>query len=211
MDFADFPLDIKQLNDTGHIEGLAAAFGNVDHGGDKMLFGSVTKTLAARGEAPLPMLFAHDQRRPIGAWRSWQERPEGLYVKGNITLATRDGQEAYALAKDGALGGISIGYKSIKERPEGKARQLHEVALHEASLVAIPLNDRARVLAVKSIGSARDIAELLHEAGFSDRRAKLAAGMAWKALNEQPDEAAADAELAALIKASTARLAKKGQ
>jgi hypothetical protein len=46
----------------------------------------------------------------------------------------------------------------------------------------------------------------LQQAGISGRKAKLAAGAAWKAINEQSDEAAAEAELAALIRASAARL-----
>lgn len=64
---------------------------------------------------------------------------------------------------------------------------------------------------IKTIGSARDIAELLQEAGISGRRAKAAAGAAWKSINDQDDEAAADSELAALIQSATARLAKGGR
>jgi uncharacterized protein len=63
MEYAGSAFEIKQLDDAGRIEGLAAAFGNVDHGGDKMLAGSVTKTLAQRGDRPLPMLLHHDLQR----------------------------------------------------------------------------------------------------------------------------------------------------
>lgn len=211
MEFAGSPFSIKTLTESGQIEGLLAGFGNVDHGGDKLLAGSLTKSLAAR-TTPLPMLLHHDLHRPIGSWKEWQERPEGLYVKGNLTLATRDGQEAYALARDGALTGLSIGWvakQSARDR-EG-VRVIAEADLFEGSLVTVPMNDKTRVASVKAITNARDIAELLQEAGVSSRRARLAAGAAWKSINDQSDEAAAETELAALIKSATARLAKGGR
>lgn len=211
MDYAASPFSIKSLTDSGHIEGLLAGFGNVDHGGDKLLAGSLTKSLAARS-TPLPMLLHHDLQRPIGAWKEWQERPDGLYVKGNLTLATRDGQEAHALAKDGALTGLSIGWvaKQATRDREG-IRTIAEADLFEGSLVTVPMNDKTRVSSIKSITNARDIAELLQSAGISGRRAKAAAGAAWKSINDHDDEVAADSELAALIQSATARLATGGR
>jgi len=67
MDFAASAFDIKSLNDSGSIEGLLAGFGNVDSHGDRILYGAFSKTLAARGERPLPMLLHHDMARPICA------------------------------------------------------------------------------------------------------------------------------------------------
>lgn len=209
MDYAASHFEIKALDDSGRIEGILAGFGDVDHGGDRLLMGCFAKTLAAR-TVPLPMLLHHDTSRPIGAWKEWKEQPKGLYVAGNMTLTTRDAQEAHALAKDGALTGLSIGWRSTKESIDQKTgvRTVLQAELFEGSLVAIPMHDRARIAAVKSIAGVRDIADLLQEAGLSSRKAKAAAGAAWKAINEESDEAAADAELAARIKAATARLAK---
>jgi phage head maturation protease len=140
----------------------------------------------------------------------WKETADGLFVKGTITLATRDGQEAHALARDGALTGISIGYVPQQKSYVGNTRVLSAVDLHEASLVAIPMNDRARVTAIKSITGARDIAELLQEAGVSGRKAKAAAGAAWKAINDSNDDAEAEAEVRAILNASAARIAAIG-
>lgn len=211
MEFAGTPFEIKQLDDAGHIAGLLAGFGDVDHGGDRLLPGCLTKSLAARS-APLPMLLHHDMSRPIGAWKSWQERADGLFVEGSLTLATRDALEAHALAKAGALTGLSIGWKPLTGTHDGKGvRVIDQAEIFEGSLVTVPMHDRARVTSIKSIGGARDIADLLQEAGLSSRKAKAAAGAAWKSINDQSDEAAADAELAALIHASTARLAKGGR
>jgi uncharacterized protein len=209
MEFAGSPFEIKALDDAGRIEGLLAGFGDVDQGGDQLERGCFTKTLAARS-VPLPMLLHHDMHRPIGAWKHWEEQAAGLYVKGTLTLGTRDAQEAHALAKDGALTGLSIGWKPKRETVNQRTgtRTILEAELFEGSLVSIPMHDRARVTSIKTIASVRDLEELIREAGFSSRKAKAAAGAAWKAINEQSDDAAAEAELAALIKASTARLTK---
>lgn len=209
MDYAASPFEIKSLSDSGQIEGLLAGFGDVDHGGDKLLPGCLSKSLAAR-TVPLPMLMVHDLRRPIGAWKEWQDRPEGLYVKGSLTLATRDAQEAYALAKDGALTGLSIGWMPLAEQIDAKGvRVVAEAELFEGSLVPVPMHDRARVTGIKSIGSAGDIAELLREAGMSGRKAKLAAGAAWKAYSEATAEPDAD-EVARQI-AAAARIVALGK
>lgn len=211
MEFAGSPFEIKALDDSGSIEGLLAGFGNVDHGGDKLLPGCLSKSLAAR-TVPLPMLLHHDLKRPIGAWKQWQEHSEGLYVKGAMTLSTRDAQEAHALAKDGALTGLSIGWEAKRStRDSSGARVISEAELYEGSLVTVPMNDKARVAAVKAIHGPRDLEELLHDSGLSGRKAKAAASAAWKAINEQSDEAAAEAELAALIRGASARLAKGGR
>lgn len=210
MEYAGSPFEIKELNDSGRIEGLLAGFGDVDHGGDKLLPGCLTKSLASRS-SPLPMLLHHDMKRPIGAWKEWQESPEGLFVKGNLTLSTRDGQEAYALTKDGALTGLSIGWKPVQGDvdPRTGTRSVKEAILFEGSLVTVPMHDRTRVSAIKSITNARDIAEILQEAGLSGRKAKIAAGAAWKSLNENDDPS--DDDVREILNASAARIAALGE
>lgn len=210
MEFAGSPFEIKELNDSGRIEGLLAGFGDVDHGGDKLLPGCLSKSLAQR-TTPLPMLLFHDMKRPIGAWKEWQEQSEGLFVKGSLTLSTRDGQEAHALASDGALTGLSIGWQPVRGEVDQKTgtRNVTEAILHEGSLVTVPMHERTRVTAIKSITNARDIAEILQEAGLSGRKAKVAAGAAWKTLNENDD--VPDDEVRAILNASAARIAAIGE
>ncbi|MET3824568.1 HK97 family phage prohead protease [Sphingomonas sp. PvP055] len=210
MQYAESPFEIKSLNDSGQIEGLLAGFGNVDSGGDRLIYGAFTKSLAAR-TTPLPMLLHHDMKRPVGVWRDWQERAEGLHVKGSLTLASRDAQEAYALAKDGALTGLSIGWAKGRGNldPSTGVRTIEEAELHEGSLVTFPMNEKTRVTSIKSIGGARDIEALLQESGMSGRKAKAAASAAWKAINTNDDDEA-EAQAAALFNASAARIAAIG-
>jgi HK97 family phage prohead protease len=112
MDRLAFPFEIRALADSGEVEGLVSAFGGVDHYGDTVAPNAYAKSLASLAATgrKLPMLFGHDLKRPIGAWADLKETAAGLYGKGKITLACRDGAEAHALAKDGAIGGISIGF-----------------------------------------------------------------------------------------------------
>ena len=125
MDYAGSPFEIKELNDSGSIEGLLAGFGNIDSHGDVIDAKAFSRTLTERAGRPLPMLLHHDLKRPIGAWREWQERPEGLYVKGSLTLSTRDAQEAHALAKEGALTGLSIGFRARVQRRDQRTGDNH--------------------------------------------------------------------------------------
>ena len=152
----DFALDVKSIEADGTIVGMAAGYGNLDHGNDIMMPGAATKSL--EGKAALPMLLFHDQKRPVGVWNvpEFKELPEGQQVAGRFAMSTTAGKEAHAMARDGALGGLSYGYRTLRDKIVGKARQLHEVTLHEISLVTIPMNSKAMILAVKEIGDFRD-------------------------------------------------------
>ncbi|HQE41534.1 MAG TPA: HK97 family phage prohead protease [Zoogloea sp.] len=201
-----FPFQIKELSQTGEIVGLAAAFGNVDSGGDRILPGAFAASLAehrSAGTTPA-MLLHHDMQRPIGVWTELAETREGLLAKGRITIDAKDGREAYELARSGALSGLSIGYKVEQERLAATSRDLVKLKLFEISLVAMPMNNLTRLHSVKTIGSVRDIEDLLRSGGLSGRQAKAAASAAWKSVNPTQHDDEAKAVLADAIR----RLAK---
>lgn len=204
MDTLSVPFQFKSIDDAGVIEGIAAGIGNVDFGGDRIMPGAFSKTLAVRGGEPLPMLLHHDLKRPIGAWTDVKEVGDALHAKGRITLASRDGAEAYALARDGGLRGLSIGYTVARANHTRAAiKDLHEIKLHEVSLVSVGMNERARVRTVKSLTNPADLEDLFRDYGMSGRKAKIAASAAWKSINETEDEAD---ELSAIFAASAKRL-----
>ena len=149
MNELDFALDTKAIDDEGHIEGLAAGYGNVDHGGDLILPGAIGKGM--RGRKSVPMLLYHDMKRPVGVWNEFQETEQGLSVKGKFSLLSSEGREAYTLTKDGALSALSIGYNVIKEKAVDGIRQISELLLHEVSLVTIGMNAKAQIRRVKEI------------------------------------------------------------
>lgn len=196
MNELDFALDVKAIGEDGEIEGLAVGYGNMDHGGDIVLPGAITASVA--GRKSLPMLLFHDHKRPVGVWTEFKEIGEGLLVKGRFD-DTQDGREAKVRARNGSLGGLSMGFKTIKHRFEGKARHLLEVALHEISLVTIPMNDRTRVLSVKDIldsggePTVREFKNFLRDVGgFSKSRAEAMASLCKPHLRGDPEANAND-------------------
>lgn len=189
MEYAAFPLEMKALGPAGEIEGLAAAFGNLDSYRDRIMPGAFAKTLKANRN-PIPMLFSHDLSRPVGAWTTLYESDAGLVAKGKITLDAIDGRSAYALVRDGAITGLSIGFRVVATAPsKNSERWIKEIELLEVSLVAVPANDAARITSIKSITGPRDIQEMLRQRfDISSRKAKAAAAAAWRAMGEAPDE-----------------------
>lgn len=208
MNYSGFPLLIKSLTDAGQIEGLAAAYGNVDSQRDIIAPGAFAKSLAvAKASNRWPvMLLHHDPKRPVGRWDSFTEHGDGLIAKGTLALEASDGREALALLKAGALTGLSVGFNDAKRTYGDGGSVITEAALMEVSLVAMPSNPRTRISSVKSVGNVRDIEDLLREAGVSGRKAKAAASVAWRAIYETDESTAADAALAAILTKATADL-----
>ena len=157
-----FKLDLKALDDSGTFEGYAAVFGNVDAYGDVIEKGAFKRTLdhwKSSGK-PIPILWQHDPGEPIGATIEASEDDHGLRVKGQLVLDTARAREAHALLKAGVLGGLSIGYTTVKDEwdRENDTRILKEVRLWEYSLVTWPANEQAIVTGVKQL--ADEMAEL---------------------------------------------------
>jgi hypothetical protein len=158
--FAAEGLDAK----TGKFAGYGAIFGNVDTHGDLIEPGAFKQTLdewKARGSFPTMKLmhgtgvnpFAGSDL-PIGKWLDMREDQRGLFVEGKISgLNTETGKFHYALMEDGALNGLSIGYKARKsQRGDGAEvkRRLQDLKLIEVSLVPEGSNDQALVTELKA-------------------------------------------------------------
>jgi HK97 family phage major capsid protein/HK97 family phage prohead protease len=138
--------------DAGEFTGIASVFGEVDALGDQVAPGAFRKSLAqhkAKGRLPL-LLWMHDITAPVGRWLDVRETAEGLAVKGKLILDTARGREAYALLKERALDGLSIGFRTLKSARTKTGRILQEVSLEEISLVTLPALASARVTHVKS-------------------------------------------------------------
>lgn len=177
-------LDIKSVDDSGHIEGYASVFGVKDSYGDIVAAGAFAASLAAHAKAgTLPaMLWQHDPANPAGVWEEMCEDARGLRVNGRLLMDIEVGRRAHALIKARAIRGLSIGYISKRWEwdEENDIRTLLEVDLWEVSIVTFPANREAEVDNVKSaigdITSERDAEIILREAGFSrtDARALVA-------------------------------------
>ncbi|MCJ8139507.1 HK97 family phage prohead protease [Falsirhodobacter halotolerans] len=154
METKDFALELKEISPDGVVEGYAAIFGNIDLGGDRLSPGAFVEGLAAATKAKrtIKMLWQHDPSAPIGVWDDLVEDRRGLKVKGRMIMDVPKAKEVHALMKGGAIGGLSMGYRVTRWEYEEKIRVLHEVDLYEVSAVTFPMNEKARITAVKSDG-----------------------------------------------------------
>lgn len=104
------------------------------------------------------LLWMHDHERPLGkATRVWLDKSGTkplLMFKGVISTATDYGRAAKQLIDEGVLNSFSVGFRAL----EMDGNQITKAELFEISLVTVPANPEARLLAAKS----------LQKAGFED-------------------------------------------
>jgi uncharacterized protein len=152
MKTKDFALSVKDAGEDGTFEGHISIFGNVDSYNEVVEPGAFAVSLAKHrreGTKPL-LLWQHNPDEPIGVWEDLAEDGKGLWGKGRLLKGVRRADEAHILLLNGALRGLSIGYREVKVEPDNGVRRLKELDLLEGSLVSFPANRRARVEAVKS-------------------------------------------------------------
>jgi uncharacterized protein len=147
------PLSMTETD--GIFEGYASLFGIPDLGKDVVISGAFTDSLKKRKPGDIRMLWQHDPGTPIGRWLAIGEDRRGLRVRGKLNLAVERARDIHALMRDGAVDGLSIGFRVERaraERPTG-LRRLERLDLWEISIVTFPMLPGARVEAVKRMGS----------------------------------------------------------
>jgi HK97 family phage prohead protease len=214
MDRLDFALEIKGVTEAGLFEGYASTFGERDLGGDIVVAGAFAKSLKVRGAKGVRMFADHDSRKRIGVWTEIAEDEKGLAVKGRLLLEKQDGKDAYVDLKEGALDGMSIGFRTKLDSYDGrrKARMLKEVDLMEISLVSFPMNENARVTGVKALADIKTIRDFedalrngtLPPLSASEAKAFLAGG--FKALRSERDAGDVSAEAMEALRRNIATL-----
>lgn len=206
-------------------EGYGAVFGNIDKGGDVIEPGAFADYLAdmRKGKQEWPAMLSHhgamgltaQDMTPVGIWHDLAEDGKGLKTAGEFADTER-GTELYKLGKmkpRPALNGLSIGYvakESVpRSKPDEPRRRLKRIDLFEISPVTFPMNGKARMTGIKSMGNTeRDYERwLMQDAGLSRREARVVLNHGFKALLAMQD--AGDSELddlAALFRQGTATL-----
>jgi len=159
MEYKAYKFSVDTANDeAGVFGGHAAIFDEIDTYGDSIMVGAFKKTL--KEHKFWPLTWTHDQMQPLGIAFA-EEDDKGLRVtKGDLNQDVQRAREIRSLAKQGAVTGMSIGFRSVREEIDKDTgiRKLKEIKLYEIALCMFPSNDSARVTEVKAAGfkSAQD-------------------------------------------------------
>lgn len=149
-------------------EGYASLFNVPDGGGDVVAPGAFAASLRRRGPTQVRMLYQHFSHAPIGVWEEIAEDARGLYVRGCLVPEVEQARDVRALLAEGALNGLSIGFRTVRaRRGAGATRQLLEVELWEISVVTFPLLAGSTVTAIGSRQA--DLARVFRQAADAMR------------------------------------------
>jgi uncharacterized protein len=194
--YFDCPFEIKtdSITQEGIFEGYASDYINKkDSYGDIITKGAFTETLkkGGRNGNGIPMLWQHDTKKPIGIYQQIVEQNDRIKVSGKLALGVQQADEAYILAKMGAIKGMSIGWDLLRDDEgepvkdafefdtKNKVRYLKQLDLWEISLVTFPANTRATITSVKSVientKNIRDFENALRDEGMSISASKYLA------------------------------------
>lgn len=131
----------------GTFEGYASLFEREDLGHDIVAPGAFRETLARRGAKGVRLLYQHDPAEPIGTWDKIYEDARGLFARGRLSREVSRAREVLALMRDGAIDGLSIGFRATsfhRDRRTG-TRRLKAIDLWEISVVTFPMQPDARI------------------------------------------------------------------
>ncbi len=155
--FAEIELKTDNTR-PGYFVGYGATFGNKDLGNDIILPGAFDQTIKeheAEGTVP-SMFYEHNSQEPIGDWLSMGVDKKGLKMEGQLWVGSNIGRadQAYKMLQSKTGRGLSIGFSHITppiyDDKKG-TRQLTSLRVHETSPTNRPMNQKAKILSVKSL------------------------------------------------------------
>lgn len=120
--------------EAGTFTGYLSVFDVIDDYGDVVKRGAFKKSIKDKKE--FPILWSHDIFEPIGVFSAVEDE-KGLLITGRLNLDVQRGREIRSLMAQGAVKGLSIGYRVIDSKPAERdgvdIRLLKEIDLWEGS------------------------------------------------------------------------------
>ena len=150
LEVRTFTLDLETREDGRTLYGMAIPWDTPAQIGG---FVETWKRGAFEGTDParVPLLRVHDHESlPIGRAVSLTDTERGLETELRISK-TQAGDEVLELIRDGALRGLSVGFKPIQDRWDNLKTRVERVKakLVELSLTAFPAFEQAQIVAVR--------------------------------------------------------------
>jgi HK97 family phage prohead protease len=106
---------------------------------------------------PLPALYQHDARAPVGWVTAANVTPSGIAATIRLAKVNEAGKlkdrldEVWASVRAGLVRGLSVGFQSLASEPlRSGGRRIKSWAWRELSLVTLPCNTEATITAIKS-------------------------------------------------------------
>lgn len=160
-------LRVKSIDGTRRVFSGMATTPEPDRHGD------IVDPAGVKFHNPLPLLFHHDPKHPVGTVTFHPATTAGIAFEATLPVIEEPGilkdrvDEAWQSIKAGLITGVSIGYRvvdnAIQVLKDGSAKLL-KTEVFELSLVTIPANAQATILNVKSLDLA---ASGLHSPGVT--------------------------------------------
>lgn len=151
----------KALSDEGSFEAYVAAYNNVDFGDDIIDPQAFNDEPAGK---TYPLLSDHETKTVIGNFKGISDGYgfKMTDAKFNLMRDEKTGHfmvpkaaEKYANLKNGDISGFSVGYVPTevdwKDKDGKRIRVIKKAKMMEGSVVTFPMNDKARLLAIKSV------------------------------------------------------------
>ena len=132
------------IDGDGRFCGYASVFNRADAGGDMVMPRAFAKSLKRRRDR-VRLLFQHDPKEPVGIWDTLREDGHGLFVAGRLVPGVARADGLRRLIEQGALDGLSIGFRTLRATREGGVRKLWQIDLFEISIVTFPMMEDARI------------------------------------------------------------------
>lgn len=187
IEFRAAPAGVRASGDGGSFDGYASTSWHVDSYLTAFAPGAWTKTLNEQRDRVL-VLWQHDPWLPIGKPTEMAEDGSGLKVSARVSEATQQGRDAMALLRDDIPLGLSVGFRTIRQRKATDADPLilddaqipewmkqdgsnpldwisviEEARLYEFSVVSFPANLHAEIETVRSDERAQALALALDD------------------------------------------------
>lgn len=148
---------------AGTVRAIVSVFGNEDKGGDIVMPGAFTESLAAlkaTGGTLMPFIWSHQWEDPtayVGAVTDAKETPDGLEVTAQFNMDDPHSQRVYELLATKMVANFSFGYEvlesqwvQVEDSKWGEVRQLTKLNIFECGPCLRGMNPDTRTLEVAS-------------------------------------------------------------
>lgn len=148
-------LTVKAVNEEKRIITGIATTPAVDRVGD------IVEPLGVKFNNPMPFLWQHDARKPIGTVKFDKPTKDGITFEAELPMVAEEGvlrdriEEAWQSIKLGLVRAVSIGFRAIEYSfIENGGIRFSETEVYELSAVTIPAQAEATITSFKNMDAA---------------------------------------------------------